>query len=173
MEQVEKTVKKAIRGNVEAYGQLIEMHKTYLYSTAMIYTKNEQESLDAVSECVLKGFKNIKKLKNPKQFKSWITRILINVIYDSFKDNTTTIDINEIDLPEKEKGITKEEKMDLYTAVDLLPDKYKSIIILKYFSEMKLSEIAAIMNMPEGTVSVYLTRAKKELRNYLKEDFYE
>lgn len=173
MDQVEKTVKKAIRGNVDAYGQVIEIYKTYLYRTAMIYTKNEQESLDAVSECVLKGFRNIKKLKNPKQFKSWITRILINVIYDSYKDNISTLDINEIEFPEKEIGISKEERIDLHNAVDLLPDKYKSIIILKYFSEMKLSEIAEIMNIPEGSVSAYLSKAKKELRNYLKEDFYE
>ena len=93
-----KLAKKAIRGNVDAYGKLIEQHKEYLYCTAMLYMKNEEDALDAVSECVLKGFRNIKKLKEPEHFKTWITRILINVVNDAYNKKTSFSDINEFAL---------------------------------------------------------------------------
>ena len=54
--------------------------------------------------------------------------------------------------------------MDLNHAVSLLPDKYRTVIILKYFDEMTIREIAFAMGIPEGSVKAYLHRAKEELR---------
>lgn len=167
-----KLAKKAIRGNVDAYGQLIEQNKNYLYRTAMLYMKNEDDALDVVSECVLKGFRNIKKLKDPKLFKTWITRILINVVNDAYEQRTNVVDISQYEFEEPSSGVSREECLDLYDAIDSLSEKYKTVIILKYFSELKLSEIAYIMDIPEGSVSAYLTRAKQDLRGYLKEGYY-
>lgn len=61
-------------------------------------------------------------------------------------------------------GLSMEEKMDLNHAVSLLPDKYRTVIILKYFDEMTIREIAFAMGIPEGSVKAYLHRAKEELR---------
>ncbi len=55
--------------------------------------------------------------------------------------------------------------MDIYDAIDLLPPVYKTVIILQYFQGMKIKEIAAVMDIPEGSVKGYLSRAKKILRN--------
>lgn len=74
-------------------------------------------------------------------------------------------------IPEDEFGISFEEKMDLYDALDHLSNQYREILTLKYFDDMKIKEIAEIMEMPEGSVKAYLSRAKKELREYLKEDY--
>lgn len=195
----EKLVRQAIRGNVDAYGKLIEIYKEYLYRTAFIYTKNEADSLDLVSECILKGFRSVRKLKNPPYFKTWLTRILINCVknhyekqgildYVDFSGSLTgdnpnnsdrqnlsqTVMEHSVDLTGKENkssGITPEEKMDLYQAIECLSENYKTVIILKYFLELRLSEISDVMGIPEGSVSAYLSRAKKKLRNYLREDY--
>lgn len=190
-EHEEKLVKRARRGNVEAYGSLIEIYKEYLYRTAYIYTKNEADSLDLVSECILNGFRSIRKLKEPAYFKTWLTRILINCInthcknkgildYVDFSGELTGDDADgraaqySVNLMGKENigsGITPEEKMDLYNAIECLSENYKTVIILKYFSELRLSEISEVMGIPEGSVSAYLTRAKRKLRDYLSEDY--
>lgn len=52
-----------------------------------------------------------------------------------------------------------------------MPEKYRSVIILKYFEDMKISEISYAMEIPEGSVKAYLSRAREELRRYLKEDY--
>lgn len=62
-----KLIKKAIRGNSTAYGYLIEKHRTYLYKMAFLYTKNEQDALDVVGDTILKGYLQIKTLKNAEK----------------------------------------------------------------------------------------------------------
>jgi len=165
-------IKKAMRGNAEAYGQLIENHKDYLYRTAYLYTKNEQAALDAVGDCILSGFQSIKTLREPAYFKTWLTRILLNVANDSFRKGKNLILTNEIEKAGFEKDISIEERLDLYQAIENLPEKYRSVIILKYFNELKVSEIAYTMDIPEGSVKAYLARARKDLRIYLKEDYF-
>lgn len=76
--RMERLARKAIRGNCDAYGQLIHACQNYLYRIAFLYTKNEDDALDVVQDCILKAYESIGKLRKPEYFKTWITRILIN-----------------------------------------------------------------------------------------------
>jgi RNA polymerase sigma-70 factor (ECF subfamily) len=164
-------VKKAIKGNPKAYGQLIHMYQNYLYKTAYLYLKNEDVALDVVQDSILKGYEAIRKLNHPEYFKTWLTRILINSAITTLKKNNQFNSIDSIEeLAEVDKTML-EEKWDLYEAIDKLPEKLKTVIILKYFNDLKISEISHSMNIPEGSVKSYLNRAKQELRLQLKEDY--
>ena len=159
-------VKKAVRGSKSAYGELIAEYQVYLYKTAFLYVKNEADSLDAMQECVMRGLLAIGKLKEPQYFKTWITRILLNCIWQG-KKQTQTVALEEY----REKGVENyliEEKVDLYDAIDSLKEQYKTVVILFYFQELKIKEIARIMEIPEGSVKAYLYRAKKQLRRWLE-----
>lgn len=169
-----KLTKKAIRGNAKSYGQLIEHYKEYLYRTAMLSTKNEEIALDVVGDCILKGFQSVRTLKEAKYFKTWITRILFNAINDYYRKEMNNDNIENIDIAMPEQAVSKEEKMDLYQAIDMLTEKHRTVIILKYFDELKVSEIAYVMDIPEGSVKAYLSRAREELKHLLmEEDLYE
>lgn len=170
-DSLEVLAKKAVRGNVNAYGELVEYHKEYLYRTAMAFVKDEQSALDIVQDCIVKGFQAIRDLKNPACFKTWITRILINTAKNQLRKKVTQITIDSLEMPQKENGVSIEEKWDLYEAIDALPEKYKTIIILKYFNDMQIEEIAYTLEIPEGSVKSYLFRARQELRAYLKEGY--
>ena len=69
------------------------------------------------------------------------------------------------------EDVAIEEKLDLYEAIDRLPEKHRIVIILKYFNEFKISEITEATGIPEGSVKAYLSRARGELKNFLKEDY--
>lgn len=166
-----KLAKKAMHGNVNAYGQLIEMHKLYLYRTAYLYAKNEDAALDIVSECVVKAFSSIKTMKEPRYFKTWLTRILINASRDYFRNHKEQVPYDDLPLSAPEGEVSLEEKWDLYAAIDILPEKYRNVILLKYFDDLKVSEISDILDIPEGSVKAYLSRGREELRKYLKEDY--
>lgn len=163
-------VRKAVRGNRKAYGELISEYQVYLYKTAYLYTKNESDALDAVQDCVTNGMLAITKLREPRYFKTWITRILINSIYKNNTKKAPLISFDDYHDLASEEFPSIEEHLDLYEAIDSLRPVYKSVIILYYFQDMKIKEIAYAMNLPEGSVKAYLSRAKKELRNYLEED---
>lgn len=162
-----RLVKQAIKGNMDAYGKLIAEYQIYLYKTAFLYVKNEADSLGAVQECVIKGMLGIEKLREPRYFKTWTTKLLLNCIWQERK-SVPTISLEEY----VEKGCENyliEEKDDLYDAIDSLKDQYKAVIILFYFQELKIKEIAQVLNIPEGSVKADLYRAKKQLSKCLSD----
>ena len=163
-----KLVRKAATGNKDAFEKLIVMHQEYLYKTAYMYTKNEQDALDAVQECAMRAMISMDKLREPAYFKTWITRILINCIYQEKKKTDRNSPFEKYHEAAPEQPLSIEEKTDLYDAIDLLPPAYKTIVILKYFQGMKIKDIAQVMNIPVGSVKGYLFRAKEVLKNQLQ-----
>ncbi|MCM1498805.1 MAG: sigma-70 family RNA polymerase sigma factor [Clostridium sp.] len=168
--QLKKLAKKAVHGSAEAYGQLFEYYKQYLYRIAYASTKNEDAALDIVGDCILNGFHHIRQLREPAYFKTWITKILYHSIACYYHKNPENGLLEDFQFPAEEQSISIEEQMDLYQAMDFLPERYKNIIILKYFNGLKISEIAYVMDIPEGSVKAYLYRAKAQLKHLLEED---
>lgn len=163
-------VEKAVRGDRDAIEKIINDHKEYLYKTAFLYIKNEQETVEICQETVYKAVINIHKLKNPDYFKTWITRILINNVNDRNRNKGRTI--NNIEKLESIEDISYEkleDKIDLYNAIDILEDKFKTPIILQYFYDMTIKEIADITETNENTVKTYIRRGKEKLYKILME----
>lgn len=163
-------VKQAVRGNEKAFEALMEQYKTYLYRVAFGHCRNEENALDAVQECVTLAYLHIRKVHSPQYFGTWLTKILINVIRRQQKKSIPSADtsLEELQIAAKEKGVSPEERMDLYRAIDRLPENYRTIIILKYFNDVRISEIARIMDLPEGSVKGFLHRARGLLREDLE-----
>ncbi|ELC8443852.1 sigma-70 family RNA polymerase sigma factor [Clostridium perfringens] len=167
-----KLIKESIKGNKESFGILIKNNKEYLYKMAFLYVKDEQDALEVIHETVYRAFLNIGRLKKAKFFNTWITRILINVSIDFLKKKGNSEILDESTAIIKEKSsISTEERLDLYNAIDLLNDNYKTVIIMMYFNDMKIKDIAKVMEVPENTVKTYLRRAKQALGEVLKEDY--
>ncbi|MGL4373895.1 MAG: sigma-70 family RNA polymerase sigma factor [Turicibacter sp.] len=164
-------VKKAIRGDANACIDSIKLHKAYLYRMAYSYVKDEQKALDVVQECTYKALLHIHSLKNPKYFKTWVTKILINEAINVCKKDSKIVYLDE-DLPlvADKLAISIEEKLDLYDAIDCLRDEFKTVIILMYFNDLSLEEISRTMDLPINTVKSHLKRAKDKLAKILKED---
>ena len=163
-------VEKAQKGRDNAFEELINIYKEYLYKMSFLYVKNEHDALDIYQETVYKAYINIHKLKNSRFFKTWITKILINNVKlkqrhdNKFTDEKLDNYIGEISYS------SLEEKIDLYDAIDSLNDKYKTSIILQYFHDFSISQISEIMDCNENTVKSYIRRAKKKLYDLLKEE---
>jgi RNA polymerase sigma-70 factor (ECF subfamily) len=164
-------IKLAQKGDDNAFYELISERKSQLYKTAYAYVKNKEEAMDIVSDTVYKAYISIKKLKEPSLFNTWLTRILINTSLDCLKKSSRVVALEEnanTDILKVSKD--HEEIIDLKVAVDRLHGKYKTIVILKYFQDMTLVEIAKILQCPLGTVKTMLHKALGELRLDLKEE---
>ncbi|EHK2306014.1 sigma-70 family RNA polymerase sigma factor [Clostridium perfringens] len=167
-----RLIKESMKGNKESFGILIKKNKEYLYKMAFLYVKDEQDALEVIHETIYRAFLNIEKLKKAKFFNTWITRILINVSIDFLKKKGKNEMLDESTPIIKEKcEISTEEKLDLYNAIDLLNDNYKTVIIMMYFNDMKIKDISKVMEIPENTVKTYLRRAKQALGEVLKEGY--
>ncbi|MFD5853488.1 sigma-70 family RNA polymerase sigma factor [Cytobacillus pseudoceanisediminis] len=167
---VEKKVKKAKRGNEKAFQELIQDEKNKLFRMAYLYVKNEDDALDIVQDTIYKAFISIKQLKNHQYFSTWISRILINVALDFIKKNKRTIPFNDVDGFHRDRNLRTEEKLDLLEAIERLEVQYKTVIILRYYKDLSIKQIAEILKCPEGTVKTRLHRAINQLKSDLKEE---
>ena len=171
----EALVIRAKKYDEKALTQLLTYYQKYLYEIAYLYCKDQQAALDAVSECVTKVYLNLPKLKEPKYFKTWMTRILINEVLDDMKKRKNIISYDRLkdlgyEAEYAEDSITREEKMDLYRALDSLKPDYKKALILKYFQDFSVTEISEMMEMSESSIKVLLHRGRKKLRRILSEE---
>lgn len=172
---IAKLVHKAKKGEDEAFEQLIGSVRQKLYRTAFAYVRNEQDALDIYQETIYTAFISIKTLKTPESFASWITKILVFKAIDFIRKESRHFSTDDekifAALITPENGDFILHSMDLSEALDFLNPTVKTIILLRYYHDLSIKEIATIMNSPEGTVKSHLSRAKKELRPILKEGY--
>lgn len=164
-------IKLAQKGDDNAFYELLNEQKSQLYKTAFAYVKNKEDAMDIVSDTVYKAYISIKNLKEPSFFNTWLTRILINTSLDCIKKSSRVVSFEE-NVSTDIGIVSKDDEriIDLKVAVDKLQGKYKTIVILKYFQDMTLMEIAEILQCPLGTVKTNLHKALGELRLDLKEE---
>ena len=168
--EINDLVNSAVRGNDDAFYQLVSCRKDMLYRTAFSYVKNKEDALDIVSETVYKTYISLKKIKEPKYFYTYLQRILINTAIDFLRKKKDTAEIKEDILADKAES---ESYIDLKHSVDSLGGDYKTIIIMKYFQDFTLKEIGDILGCPLGTVKSRLHKALSILKLDLEEGYYE
>lgn len=170
--EIKDKVKKAIRGDDEAFEYIINNCKERLYRTAFAYVKNEEQALDIVQETVYKAYVSIEKLKNPEYFNTWITRILINNALTVIKKNSKVVylDNNELINNIIANEVNSDEKIYIWQALEQLELKHREVIILKYFDDLTVTEIARVLDYPVGTVKTYLNKGLKKLREFVGKD---
>lgn len=163
-----KLVKQAKNGDKSAFEQLFLLEKEYLYKCAFLYTKNREDALDLVQNCILKCMVSIRELREPKYFRTWMTKIMINCFNNESVKKRKYVLLEKDVLKEENTALSAEEKMDLYHAIDHLKFPYKEIIVQHYFASNKLTEIAEMLDMPIGTVKAYHSKAKAKLREMME-----
>ena len=163
-------VKKAMRGDPRAFGELVTQEQEYLYRMAYLTVHNEADALDVVQESILKAYKSRKSLRDPELFRSWLTAILLNTGRDLLRARRPQVSLDEGLELLAPQGLSAEDRMDLSQALEGLPEKYRDLVKLKYLDGYTIREISDATGMPPGTVSVYLRRAIDKLRTSLKEE---
>ncbi|ACB59651.1 RNA polymerase, sigma-24 subunit, ECF subfamily [Exiguobacterium sibiricum 255-15] len=157
-------VRRAIKQDEAAFEQLILLHNEQLYRTAYVYVKNEQDALDVVQETVYKAFISIGQVKEPKYFVTWLTKILIRNCYRVLNQQTAVADLIE-QIPVKESS--REEHLDLIDALSHLRKEYRDVLVLFYFHDVPMKEIASFIGITLNTVKTYLRRGREELKKQL------
>lgn len=146
-------------------------NKGKFYRIGYSYTKNADDALDIVQEALLKAMSSMKTLKTPDYFNTWFYRILINTALDFLRKKKRTLPADEEFFSANVEGRADDySDMDLQRALDSLPENYKSVIILRFFEDLKIQEIARILDVNENTVKTRLYKSLKILRIKLSDE---
>ncbi len=148
---------------------LLEKYNQY-YRLAYSYVHNETDASDIVQSGAYKALKSSHTLKQPEYVETWIYRIMLNECFQYLK-RPQFLSYEEVQ-EENEIGILEDNdgNVDLQRALDELSDKDRVVIILKYFEDKKLEEIADILEENVNTVKSRLYRSMKKLRVVLSEE---
>lgn len=137
-----------------------------MYRLAFSYVKNPDDALDVVQESVYKAMKKAASIQNDEMVKSWLGRIVINTSLDLIRSNKKSASLEEV----KDWGISDTyHEFDLHNALELLDEREHAVVVLRFFEDYKIKEIADVLNENENTVKTILYRSLKKLKLKLSE----
>lgn len=165
--EIKELLKKAKKGDDGAFYELMQIHKVRLLKMALSYLRDEEEALEALQEVTFRAYQAIKKVKQPDYFSTWLIRIMLNYCHDQHKKTKrmvyTNLDENLSETIEFSNGIAIEE------ALYKINSDCREVIILKYYHDLKINEIAELLEKPESTIKTWLYKGLGALRQQLDE----
>jgi RNA polymerase sigma-70 factor, ECF subfamily len=173
----ESVIRRCKAGDKEAFRILAEEYESKLFGIAYLMTHDRELAADMVQETLLKMWQHLPSLHNHNGLKPWLIRILINEIkQQSRRKRVPEISIDEVveSSGNQDETTTPLEQNDIRDsirrAVRMLPAYQRDTIVLRYFSDLSVAEIAVALNCRQGTVKSRLSRALDQLEKIL-EDF--
>jgi RNA polymerase sigma-70 factor (ECF subfamily) len=167
-------------GDLQAIERLVSTYQHDVYRLALSIIDNPCEAAEATQDVFIRTLRSIDSYQGNASFKTWLFSITINVSRSRLKriknrDKLQMILQNlfyinkEQEHPEKQV-IHDESDSELWRAVNCLDDKHRIPIVLRYYHNLPITEIADILGKPVGTVHSRLNYARRQLRSLLKEE---
>jgi len=140
------------------------------YRLAYSYVRNVDDALDIIQESIYKAILSMNSLKSPDYIKTWFYRIIVNTSLDFLRKQKKVIIVDEEALADYDSGsVDIYQDVDLQRALEDLPDNYRSIIVLRFFEDLKIEEIAEILDENINTVKTRLYKSLEMLRIKMKD----
>ena len=168
-----------LKGNTNAFSELVNTYKDLVFSLALKMTKNREEAEEVSQDTFIKVFRSLNRFKGDSKLSTWIYKVAYFTCLDRLKkqkreqhivaiDEFTehqvkTID-NALDMMEKE-----ERKVAIQDCLQLLPSNDVALLTLFYFEELSLEEIAKIVDLTANNVKVKLYRSRKKLASIVRD----
>lgn len=169
--KMEEAEQRVCHGEEERFFERIDRQSGKLYSIAYSYLRSEADALEMLQEASYRSWSKRGSLKNEQLFDSWLIRILINCCMDELRRRKRVIPVERIGEDRNAPGMAQmqsSDQLDLEYVLNNLPQKYQHVLILRFYHDMTLAEIAEILGKPESTVKSRLYRALKQMRTKLE-----
>ncbi len=161
-------VRKAQRGDAEAFIALMEECKMTLRRVAYGYLGNDEDVADAIQDTILAAYEHLDTLKRGEHFKTWLVRILINNCTKTWRQKRRNVSLeNEQAFGHTESIDRGKADVEFKELILSLPEDSRAIFQLYYGEQFTTKEIAAILDMNENTIKSKLHRGKEQLRAQL------
>lgn len=171
---IKEIVQRAVQGEQSAFAELyaISYNRVYFYAYRML--QNEQDAADIVQEVFITVFTSLGSLKNPESYMCWLSKITVNLCRDFCRKTTRlAIDRETDDLIERiadeacatENIILQNDSREyLIRIIDILPDEQKRAVLLYYYEQLTVSQIAEIEEVSVSTIKNRLSYARKKIK---------
>ena len=152
----------------DAFAARVTAMQQSLYRVAASYLRGEADRLDAVCEAVARAWEKRSTLRDERLFATWLTRILIRECVNIQRRQRRTVPVDT--LPEQAQEDESDAVRSLREAMETLPQRQRTMVVLHYMEDYDVREVARIMGTTRGAVCAGLSRARETLRRRIGED---
>ena len=176
-------VSTAARGDVRSFERLMRQYNRTMFRTARAILKDDAEAEDALQEAYMQAYRSLGSFRADARFSTWLARIVVNESLMRLRKSArraaivpiqaaTAVDeveqVSDDAMEKPESSAARAEMRRLLEAqIDLLPDAYRTVFMLRAVEEMSVEETAAVLGIPEATVRTRFFRARSMLREGL------
>ncbi len=150
--------------------RLMDAYGSGILRLCCLYLKDAALAEDAAQETFIRAYRGLDGFRGQASEKTWLTRIAINVCKNLLRSPWRRLmdwRVLPERLPEPSCALEAQDG-DVLRAVTRLPVKYREVVLLYYYQEFSVREIALIVNVPQATISTRLSRARAKLKDALK-----
>lgn len=146
-------------------------HQQMYYRLAYSYVRNEADAMDILQDSIYKALASLDRLKDPDSISSWFYRIVVNTSLDRLRRQKREVATDEEALAGLDPGQEDQyQDLDLWRALDSLPEELRTIVTLRFFEDYKLEEIARHLQINLNTLKGRLYRALEKLKLQLSDE---
>ena len=177
-DQEQVWIRAAAQGDLQAYGQLVQLHQDMVFSLSLSLLKNRQDAEDLSQDVLVKAFRMLPQFKGLAPFKGWLNRITYYEGLNRLKKinrQRSTLDLDDqIGNATTESSDTLEDmeaadkRKMIRQALDQLTPEDQVLVQAYYFEEMSIREICGITGLSESNVKIKLYRSRKVLHEVLQ-----
>ncbi|OUM95231.1 MAG: RNA polymerase sigma factor SigW [Thermobacillus sp. ZCTH02-B1] len=179
-----RLARRALKGDHQAFAEIVALYQDKLYHLAFRMLGSRQEAEDVTQEAFLRVYRNLDRYDEGMKFSTWIYRIATNLCIDRLRKRKQTFSLDaesaehegldgyafipgDDRTPENEMLLTETQRI-VREAIETLPAKYKSVMVLRYLHDLSLQEIGEVLDMPVTTVKTRVHRGREFLRKKLE-----
>lgn len=180
-EQEQEWIRRAQRGDIEAFDALVRAYETLAFRAAYLITRDEHEAADAAQDAFVRAYRGLGSFRVGEPFRPWLLRIVTNQALNRLEARKRRGKMTEryiqamteLDQPQsaQRNAETAEQNDKLMRAVARLKPDEQTLITLRYFMELPEAEVAQALAIPQGTVKSRLHRTLAKLREIIRQEF--
>jgi RNA polymerase sigma-70 factor (ECF subfamily) len=173
-----------VGGEIQLYHELIGPYERSVYAMALSYMKNEADAEDVAQEAFVRAFRKLSSFRAESKFSTWLISITINEARTQLR-RQALVRMESLDqLPDEDKAISpallrdwreipseaverEEVRKMIQQAVEMLPDIYREVFLLRDIEELTINEAAEVLNISIPSIKVRLHRARMMLQKQL------
>ena len=174
-------LEQAQRGDQAAFGELVQLYEKKVYALTLRMCKNPDDAAEAAQEAFLAAWQGLKFFRGESSFSTWLYRLASNASVDllrreqrhrgaagpSLNDEETYADVPS-DAPDPQTLAERGElRQQIEAGLRAMTPEHREVLILREMHQLSYDEIARVLSLDTGTVKSRISRARKQLRNFL------
>lgn len=165
-------VQGCLAGDVSSQRAFVERFQGLLFGLCLRMLRHRQDAEDIVQDVFVRAFRNLHRWDRVRPLRPWLLTIAANRCRTHLEDRNRrpiSADLVADIVPDRPRNSPRDDAEEVQQALQQLRPEYRQSFVLFYLQELSVKEVAEILECPEGTVKIWLHRARKEMAEYFRQ----